>query len=123
MSQPKKVIKTTTVPKPKVAKAVKIQEPVIEQVEKPKRQRRAKEKLTKQEMLQFFEDSLSELKQIVVDLKDEEMKISGLQLKQLPLLINETLQNLDEDMKEIEEEMKIIESMPDSECLVRFATL
>lgn len=111
MSQPKKVIKTTTIPK----KAVKIQEPVIEQVEKPKRQRKAKAKPTKQEMLKFFEDSLNELKQIVVDLKDEEMKISGLQLKQLPLLINETLQNLDEDMKEIEEEMKNIESMPDSE--------
>lgn len=109
MSQPKKVIKTTTIPK----KAVKIQEPDV--VEKPKRQRKAKAKPTKQEMLKFFEDSLNELKQIVVDLKDEEMKISGLQLKQLPLLINETLQNLDEDMKEIEEEMKNIESMPDSE--------
>lgn len=116
MSQPKKVIKTTTVPKPKATKAVKIQEPIVEQVgEKPKRQRKAKAKPTKEEMLKFFEDSLSELKQIVVDLKDEEMKIRGLQLKQLPLLINETLQNLDEDMKEIEEEMKNIESMPDSE--------
>lgn len=83
--------------------------------EKPKRQRKARAKPTKQELIKFFQDSMNELKQIVSELNEEEVKIRGLQLKQLPLLINETLQNLDEDMKEFEEEIKNIEASPDEQ--------
>lgn len=92
----------------------KRQKPAVSTIlEKPKRQRKPKAKPTKQEMLKILQDSRDELKQIVVDLNDDAIKLQGMQLKQVFLLIKETLKNLEEDLEEIDEEYKHIESSPD----------
>ena len=62
--------------------------------------------------MKALNDALSDLKQIVVDLKDDEAKLSGLTLKQVPALLQETLQNLDEDIKEIDEQYKELLALP-----------
>jgi len=95
------------------AKRQKASAPIPIPDAKPKRQRKPKAKLTKQEMLKILQDSKDELNKIVVDLKDDEMKLQGMQLKQVFPLIQETLKNLAEDLEEIDEEYKHIESSPD----------
>jgi len=67
---------------------------------------------TKEEMLKMLTDSSTGLKQIIQDLKEDETKIAGLSLKQLPLLISETLKNLNEDCDEIDAEYKEILAAP-----------
>ena len=68
------------------------------------RKSRAKKIPTKEEALKLLSDTSIELKQIIQDLKEDEMKISCMQLKKVPELIKETLCNLDEDLNEIEEQ-------------------
>lgn len=88
--------------KPKVVKV--LPEPAVAPATdvKPKRTRAPKKQPTKEEMLKMLTDSSTELKQIIQDLKEDETKIAGLSLKQLPLLISETLKNLNEDCDEID---------------------
>lgn len=74
----------------------------VETEVKPKRTRTKKP--TKEEMLKMLTESSAELKQIIQELKEDETKIAGLPLKQLPILITETLKNLKEDCDEIDAE-------------------
>ncbi|HRP36813.1 MAG TPA: hypothetical protein PLS50_03310, partial [Candidatus Dojkabacteria bacterium] len=73
--------------KPKVVKVLPEPAPVAAEV-KPKRTRAPKKQPTKEEMLKMLTDSSTELRQIIQDLKEDETKIAGLTLKQLPLLIS-----------------------------------
>ena len=57
-------------------------------------------------------DGCIEWAEIVVYLKEDESKMSGMILKQLPALLQETLQNLDEDIKEIDEQYKELLALP-----------
>jgi hypothetical protein len=57
---------------------------------------------------------MTELKQIIVDLKDEQVKIVPLNLKRLPELITETLKNLDEDVEDIQEKYDDLLAAPDA---------
>jgi hypothetical protein len=72
--------------------------------EPKKRASRAKKQPTREEALKLLLDTSNELKQIIVDLKEDEIKVSSMQLKKIPELIKETLANLDEDQKEVEEQ-------------------
>lgn len=76
-------------------------EPVSEPVKK--RIRAKKQKPTKEEKLKSLTESSNELKQIIQELKEDEMRLSSMPLKKVPELLKETLNNLDEDLKEIEE--------------------
>ena len=58
-------------------------------------------------------DTIDELKQIMIDLKEEEVKISSLQLKRLPELLKETISNLEEDRDEIQEKYDELLAAPD----------
>ena len=88
-------------------------EPVdIPKPEPPKRKSRAKKVPSKEEAMKALMDASNELKQIVVDLKEDESKLSGMALKQVPALMKETLQNLDEDIKEIDEQYKELLALP-----------
>ena len=84
----------------------------IEIKEKPQWKSRAKKVPTKEEAMKALMDASNELKQIVVDLKEDEFKNSGMILKQIPALLQETLQNLDEDIKEIDEQYKELLALP-----------
>ena len=95
--------------KPKVVRVKKESEvarsePIDIPKEPPKRKSRAKKQPTKDEALKALNNASTELKQILVDLKEDESKLSGMVLKQVPALLKETLQNLDEDIKEIDEQ-------------------
>ena len=97
--------------KPKVVKVLPEPAPVSAEA-KPKRTRAPKHKPTKDEMLKLLSDSSVELKQIMQDLKEDETKIAGLTLKQLPLLITETLKNLNEDCEDIDAEYQTVLAAP-----------
>ena len=66
--------------------------------EPKKRASRAKKQPTREEALKLLLDASNELKQNIQDLKEEEIKISSLQLKILP----ETLIDLTEDLEDAE---------------------
>ncbi len=85
-------------PKPKVVRvkkeAVSVEVPRSEPIDIPqpapkKRKSRAKQPPTKEEAMKALKDASNELKQIVVDLKEDETKLSRLTLKQLPALLKE----------------------------------
>ena len=108
--------------KPKVVRVLKEKKSTVEvpksdpiDIPKPepkKRASRAKKVATKEETMKALLDASNELKQIVVDLKEDESKMSGMTLKQLPALLKETLQNLDKDIKEIDEQYKELLALP-----------
>ena len=72
--------------------------------EPKKRASRAKKQPTREEALKMLLDASNELKQNIQDLKEEEIKVSSLQLKILPELIKETLTDLNEDLEDAEEQ-------------------
>jgi len=77
---------------------------VSESPPEPKqRKSRAKPKPTKEEMLKILSDSENELKQIIQDLKDDEIKCRSMPLKKVPELVTETIKNLEEDLLDIQE--------------------
>ena len=67
----------------------------------PRAPRAKKQQPTKEETLKMLLDTSNELKQIILDLKDDEMKVSNMSLKRIPDLIKETISNLEEDENEI----------------------
>ena len=81
--------------------------------EPKKRAPRKKKQVTKEERLQLLTESLNQIKQFIEDLKAEEQKISCLNLKSIPELVKETLEDLDEDMKEISDEIEKVKTSLD----------
>ena len=61
---------------------------------------------TKEKFLKILPDASCELKQIITDLKEDEMKLLCMQLKRVPELVKETISNVQEDVKEIDEEYR-----------------
>ena len=55
------------------------------------------------------------LKQIIQELKEDEQRLSSMQLKKVPELIKETLCNLAEDLEEIDQQYEEIKAHPESE--------
>lgn len=97
MSQVKKV--------PKSKKLVSLDENSVLPPEPKQRKSRAKPKPTKEEAIKMLQDASNDLKQIIIDLREDEQRVASLQLKKLPELIKETLCNLAEDQEEIEEQL------------------
>ena len=97
MSQVKKV--------PKSKKLVSLDENSVLPPEPKPRKSRAKPKPTKEEAIKMLQDASNDLKQIIIDLREDEQRVASLQLKKLPELIKETLCNLAEDQEEIEEQL------------------
>ena len=63
----------------------------------------------------MLQDASKELKQIIQDLKDDELKLAPLssQLKRVPELIQETIKNLEEDEQELNENYDEILAQPE----------
>lgn len=102
----KKAVKTVKLPK-------EVNLPEIDQQEPPKKRGRAPKKpLSKEESLKLLQDASNEIKQIIDDLKEDEMKMSGLQLKKVPMLLKETIDNLIEDKEEFDEKHKELMALP-----------
>ncbi len=97
MTEPVKTKKTKKIPKS--------QEAELEPAQAPAKTRKPREKPTKEEKLS---NTLTQLKGIIQDLNDDNTKLEGLALKQVPYLMTDTLKHLDEDCREIEEEIKIV---------------
>ena len=97
MSQVKKV--------PKAKKLVSLDENSVLPPEPKQRKSRAKPKPTKEEAIKMLQDASNDLKQIIIDLREDEQRVASLQLKKVPELIKETLCNLAEDQEEIEEQL------------------
>ena len=72
-----------------------------------------KKKPTKEEALKMLSDTSKELKQILDDVREDEMKLSCMQLKRVPEMKKETISNLEEDLKEIDEQCEEIKLLPD----------
>ena len=81
--------------------------------EPKKRVPRVKKLPTKEEALKMLSDTSKELKQILDDVREDEMKLSCMQLKRVPELIKDTISNLEEDLKEIDEQSEEIKLLPD----------
>ena len=97
MSQVKKV--------PKAKKLVSLDENSVLPPEPKPRKSRAKPKPTKEEAIKMLQDASNDLKQIIIDLREDEQRVASMQLKKVPELIKETLCNLAEDQEEIEEQL------------------
>ncbi len=112
--------------KPKVTKPkkeVKVEEPVIEVVEKKepkKRASRAKKQPTKEEIMKELTEASAGLKKLNEELKEDETKLQSvmqsMQLKQVPELIKSELKNLEDELADIDEQYKEISSIPESEA-------
>ena len=89
----------------------------IEIKEKPQRKSRAKKQPTREEALKSLLDTSNELKQIILDLKEDESKLSGMasQFKKVPELLKVTIENMEEDQKEIDEHYQEILALPDDQ--------
>ena len=90
---------------PKSKKLVSLDENSVLPPEPKPRKSRAKPKPTKEEAIKMLQDASNDLKQIIIDLREDEQRVASLQLKKLPELIKETLCNLAEDQEEIEEQL------------------
>ena len=79
------------------------------------RKSRAKPKPTKEEMMKLLSDSSNELKQIIKELKEDEVQLlaSGLAFKRVSELMKETISNLEEDVQEIDEQLEELATMGD----------
>ena len=71
--------------------------------DKPKRTRAPRKKPSKDETINMLDLCLQDLRRMLSDLKEDEQKLTGLQLLHLPTLINVTKTHLEEDIKEVEE--------------------
>ena len=60
----------------------------------------------------MLQESSTELKQIVQELREDENKIQGLGLKKTPELLKETINNLDEDIQDMQEEYDELSKQP-----------
>ncbi len=65
-----------------------------------KKPRAKKAAPTKEEVIESLDKGIAELHQIIACLKAEEQKIVSLGLESIPVLVTNTLQNLDEDMED-----------------------
>ncbi len=81
--------------------------------EPKKRASRAKKQPTKEELLKMLLDESNEIKQLIQDYKEDEMKISSLSLKKIPELLKDELQDLQDEQKEIDEKYEEVKSLPD----------
>jgi hypothetical protein len=99
-------------PKKAAKKTVKIQEEPKEPKEPKPRKSRAKKQPTREEMLKILLDGSNELKQIIVELKEEESKLVALQLHRVPELLKETIGNLEEDVEEMFEKYQELLALP-----------
>ena len=111
MSNVKKSVKPN---KTQNNESCEVQEPKVVKLSRKSRAKKIAKKIpTKEEALKLLSDTSIELKQIIQDLKEDEMKISCMHLKKVPELVKETLCNLDEDLKEIEEQHQELLSHPE----------
>ena len=82
-----------------------------------KQQRKPKKQMTREDALKMLTDTCNELKQIIQDLKEDQMKLQSVSpsmpLKKVNDLINETLNNLNEDLEEINEKYEELKSLPE----------
>ncbi|HRP37985.1 MAG TPA: hypothetical protein PLS50_09335 [Candidatus Dojkabacteria bacterium] len=92
-----------TATKPKVVNVLPEPAPVASEA-KPKRTRAPKPKPTKEEILKVLSDGSKELVQIIQELKEDEVKLPGMNFKRIPELVQETIKNLEEDKLDIDEE-------------------
>lgn len=74
---------------------------------------RAKKPKTKEELIKMLLDSSDEIKLIIQELKEDETKIQGMDLKKVPELLKETINNMDEDQKELDEKYQELLSLPE----------
>lgn len=105
--------------KGKVAKIPKVEAPVppVQEAPKPepkKRASRAKPKPTKEELLKVLSESCTEMKKLIQELKEDESKLQGMDLKQVHELIKGELANLEEEQKEVDEKIQELLSLPDT---------
>ena len=106
MSEVKKILRQ------KKLQSVPENKELIAQEKKP-RQSRAKKVPTKEEAMKMMQDTSNELKKIIQDLKDDQLKLASIPLKNVPDLIKETLSNLEEDLEEINENYEQLKLLPE----------
>ena len=82
-------------------------------IKKP-RASRAKKQPTREEAMQMLLDGSKELKEIIQDLKEDEVKVLSQvsMYKKLPALLKETISNLEEDEQELQEKYEELKSLP-----------
>lgn len=79
---------------------------------KPRAPRAKKQQPTKEEILKQLQEKIDLVKQIRIELQEDEAKIAGLSLKRVPELISETWPQLDEDEKEVQEKYDELLAVP-----------
>lgn len=80
-----------------------------------KRPSRAKKQMSKEETMKLLLDELVKIKQDIQDLKEDETKLSGIQLKYVSTLIQDELTALEEELQEVEDNYEKMKSLPADE--------
>ena len=108
----------STKPRTKKEPKIQVQEPAdtipvtpLVAADKPKRTRAPRKKPSKDETINMLDLCLQDLRRMLSDLKEDEQKLTGLQLLHLPSLINVTKTHLEEDIKEVEEKLKEVQEI------------
>ena len=110
-----KTVKPKVVRVQKESVSVPKSEPIdIPKPEPKKRQSRARKQPTRDEALQQLTEASNGLKKLIVDLKDDEMKLksSGLVLTHVSELIEGELDNLAEELKDVDQNYQEVLAMP-----------
>ena len=96
-----------------VSKSEPIDIPMVK-TEPKKRASRARKQPTRDEALQQLLDASNGLKKLIIDLKDDEMKLksSGLVLTHVSELIQGELDNLAEELKDVDQNYQEVLAMP-----------
>jgi hypothetical protein len=81
--------------------------------EKKPRASRAKKVPTKQEAMSMLLNASNELKQVIQDLKDDQMKLSSMPLKKANELLKESISNIEEDLQDILENYEQLKLLPE----------
>ena len=61
-------------------------------------------------MLKELQDSLNEIKQEMLELKEDESKVLNMGLKRIPKLIQDELSELENDQADVEDQFKKVQS-------------
>ncbi len=112
---PKDQSKPDIPPEVPEGKLITVEELTNDNNEKPvkKRVSRAKKQPTREELMKMLLDSSNEVKLIIEELKEDEVKVLSMTLKRVPELLKETIKNMEEDKEEIDEKLKELE-----ECII-----
>ena len=94
-----------------MSKPVRARKASVTEPTEPKTRKSVKSKRTK--ALEKMLDEKNDLEQQLADLKEDQMKIQGMNLKEIPLVVEDELQHLEADLKKTDAKYQQLLATPE----------